>query len=68
MGPMAMTLRLTDEESEALRLMAEREGTSMQDLARKAIREYTSGWSAQRDSYMTEWATKNASLLRRLGE
>jgi predicted transcriptional regulator len=65
---MAMTLRLTDEESEALRLMAEREGTSMQDLARRAIREYTSAWSAQRDAYMSDWAAKNASLLRRLGE
>lgn len=65
---MAMTLRLTDEESEALRLMAEREGVSMQELARTAIREYTSAWSAQRDSYMSAWAARNASLLRRLGE
>lgn len=65
---MAMTLRLSDEETEALRSTAEREGVSMQELARKAIREYTAGWQAQRDGYMTEWAAKNASLLRRLGE
>jgi len=65
---MAMTLRLTDDESDALRRVAEREGTSMQEVARKAIREYTAGWEAQRDSYMAEWAVTNASLLRRLGE
>ena len=65
---MAMTLRLTDDESEALRRVAEREGTSMQEVARKAIREYTAAWESRRDTYMTEWANKNASLLRRLGE
>ena len=65
---MAMTLRLTEDETEMLRQMAEREGTSMQEVARKAIREYTSAWAAQRDAYMTAWADKNQSLLRRLGE
>ncbi len=65
---MAMTLRLSDDESDALRRVAEREGTSMQEVARRAIREYTTGWEAQRDAYMTEWAAKNVSLLRRLGE
>lgn len=35
-----MTLRLTDEEHEALRARADAEGTSMQDTARRAIREY----------------------------
>ena len=65
---MAMTLRLDDDENDALRRAAEAEGVSMQELARKAIREYTSRWAAQRDSYMAEWAERNASLLRRLGE
>jgi hypothetical protein len=37
---MAMTLRLTREEQDALRKHAEREGISMQDAARRAIREY----------------------------
>lgn len=37
---MAMTLRLTDEEQESLRERAAAEGISMQDAARKAIREY----------------------------
>ena len=35
-----MTLRLTDEETDALRRRARREGRSMQDVARSAIREY----------------------------
>jgi len=37
---MAMTLRLTDEEQAALRRRAEREGISMQDAARRAVRDY----------------------------
>jgi plasmid stability protein len=37
---MAMTLRLTDEEQAALRARAEAEGISMQDAARRAVREY----------------------------
>lgn len=35
-----MTLRLTDEEQQALKARAEVEGTSMQDVARRAIRDY----------------------------
>ena len=37
---MAMTLRLDDDESEALRQQATAEGRSMQDVARSAVREY----------------------------
>jgi hypothetical protein len=37
---MAMTLRLTDEEQEALRARAQHEGISMQEAARPAVREY----------------------------
>lgn len=35
-----MTLRLTDEEQEALREQARLEGISMQEAARRAVREY----------------------------
>ena len=41
---MAMTLRLDDAETEALRSAAELEGVSMQEFARRAIREATSQW------------------------
>jgi predicted transcriptional regulator len=37
---MAMTLRLSDDEQAALRAQAEAEGISMQDAARRAVREY----------------------------
>lgn len=37
---MAMTLRLTDDEQAALRQRAQREGISMQDAARRAVRDY----------------------------
>jgi len=37
---MAMTLRLTDEEHQALRYRAEREGISIQEAARRAVRDY----------------------------
>lgn len=37
---MAMTLRLSDEETQALRERAEKDGTSMHDVVRRAVREY----------------------------
>ena len=37
---MAMTLRLTDDEQQALRERSAADGVSMQDAARRAIREY----------------------------
>lgn len=37
---MAMTLRLTEDEAAALRMQAEAEHRSMQDVAREAVREY----------------------------
>ena len=39
---MAMTLRLTEEEQAALRQRAEAEGISMQEAARRAVRDYVS--------------------------
>jgi hypothetical protein len=37
---MVMTLRLTDDEAQALRAQAQIENRSMQDVARAAVREY----------------------------
>jgi predicted transcriptional regulator len=37
---MAMTLRLSDDEQELLRRRAAEEGVSMQEVARRAVREY----------------------------
>jgi len=40
MWVMAMTLRLTDEEADALRRRAAEDGISMQEAARRAVRLY----------------------------
>lgn len=67
---MAMTLRLTDEEQAALRQRAELEGISLQEAARKAVREFVDR-SDHRDR-VAEAAAKilvgHEDALRRLGE
>ena len=67
---MAMTLRLTDEEAEALRLRAEHEGKSMQEVARSALREYIERASSREllDRVLDEQLPRYAEALRRLGE
>jgi predicted transcriptional regulator len=67
---MAMTLRLTDAETQALRRQAQREGRSMQDVARAAVRDYVER-SARRellDRVLDEELPRYAEALRRLGE
>ncbi len=66
---MAMTLRLTDEESAALRDEAEREGRSMQDVARAAVREYVTRRGTARlvDEELQYVVTTYAEALDRLG-
>jgi plasmid stability protein len=65
-----MTLRLTDEESEALRLRAAREGRSMQDVARSAVRDYIERTSRRElvDEVLDEQLPRYAEALRRLGQ
>lgn len=67
---MAMTLRLTDDESDALRLRAQREGRSMQDVARAAVREYIDRTSRREllDEVLDEELPRYSEALRRLGE
>ncbi len=67
---MAMTLRLTDDEQDALRERAAAEGVSMQDLARRAVREYV-GLADHRDRVVAA-ARKimdvHADAIERLGQ
>ncbi len=63
-----MTLRLTDEETEALRKAAEAENVSMQEFARAAIRDRTARWEVDRDVFLADFATRNKGLLDRLGQ
>lgn len=67
---MAMTLRLTDEETQALRARAEREGRSMQDVVRRAVREYIGRTSEREllDEVLDTELPRYAEALERLGE
>jgi predicted transcriptional regulator len=67
---MAMTLRLDDGETEALRERAEHEGRSMQEVARQAVREYVERTSRREllDKVLDEELPRYAEALRRLGE
>lgn len=67
---MAMTLRLTQDETEALRERARREGRSMQEVAREAVREYIDRTSRREllDRVLDEDLPRYAEALRRLGE
>ena len=66
---MAMTLRLTDDEQQALRERAEAEGISMQEAARRAVREYVSqGRHQDRVSAAARRVMKaHAEAIERLG-
>jgi hypothetical protein len=65
-----MTLRLDDQETDALRRRAAREGRSMQDVARQAVREYIDRSSRREllDEVLDEQIPRYAEALRRLGE
>ncbi len=64
---MAMTLRLTPEETAALRETALREGRSMQDVARTAITDYVRQRASRRDEHLARILAEDAALVRRLG-
>lgn len=66
---MAMTLRLSDEEQEQLRRRAAEEGVSMQEIARRALREYV-GLEDHRDRVFASAKrvlTAHADAIERLG-
>jgi predicted transcriptional regulator len=67
---MAMTLRLSDDEQDELRRRAEIEGISMQEVARRAIREYV-GRSDHRDRVIASAqriVAAHADAIERLGQ
>ncbi len=65
---MAMNLRLTDSESEALRAKAEQEGRSMQEVARTAIAQYVSERPQRLLSAIHRVRNEDAQLLERLSK
>ena len=67
---MAMTLRLTDEEQQALRDRGQAEGISMQEAARRVVREFVAR-GAHRDRVEHAAARvidAHAEALERLGQ
>lgn len=67
---MAMTLRLSDEETELLRALAEREHRSMHEVVRLAVldRAQRAGHEVERDTVL-DWAEERyAALLDRLSQ
>ncbi|UFU02728.1 hypothetical protein LQF12_14755 [Ruania suaedae] len=67
---MAMTLRLSEAETEALRRRAAHESRSMQDVARQALREYVENHSRADllDRVLDEELPRYAEALERLGQ
>lgn len=67
---MTMTLRLTDDESAALRRRAEHESRSMQEVARQAVREYVENHSRADllDRVLDRELPRYAEALERLGQ
>ncbi len=65
-----MTLRLTDEEAEALRQRAEFEGRSMQEVAREAVRRYVEETSRADllNRVLDQEVPRYAEALSRLGQ
>jgi len=67
---MAMTLRLDEAETEALRTRAELEGRSMQEVARQAVRDYIDRTSRREllDKVLDEELPRFAEALERLAQ
>lgn len=67
---MAMTLRLTDDETDALRRRADLEGRSMQEVARQAVREYVETHSRADllEQVLDAELPRYAEALERLGQ
>jgi predicted transcriptional regulator len=63
-----MTLRLDDGETEALRQRSEREGRSMQEIARQAVRDYIERTSKREllDQVLDAELPRYAEALERL--
>lgn len=65
---MAMTLRLSDEQTAKLRAAAERDGISMHAAVLKAVDDYLDRRTARRDEIIERIFTDRADLFRRLAD
>lgn len=60
---MAMTLRLSEDETRALREYAESAGRSMQDVAREAVRDFVAEKAKRRAAVLARIVREDAELL-----
>jgi hypothetical protein len=65
---MAMTLRLSEQQTALLREAAARDGLSMQAAALKAVDDYINRRTARRDALLAQILTEDAEVLRRLAD
>ncbi|MCB1289297.1 MAG: CopG family transcriptional regulator [Mycobacterium sp.] len=65
---MAMTLRLSEEQTAKLRAAAERDGISMHAAVLKAVDDYVEGRTKRRDEMLAGIVRDHDGLLRRLAE
>lgn len=65
---MAMTLRLSEKQSKALRKIADSQGISMQEAALAAVDEYTSKRQRRLTDIIERIRTEDAELLDRLSK
>ena len=65
---MAMTLRLSDEQTAKLRVAAERDGVSMHSAVLKAVDDYLDRRTARRDEIIERIFTDRGDLFRRLSD
>jgi predicted transcriptional regulator len=64
----AMTLRLSEEQTARLREAAARDGLSMQAAALKAVDDYIDRRAATRDALLAQILTEDAGVLKRLAD
>ncbi|MFT3876732.1 MAG: hypothetical protein QM708_09975 [Propioniciclava sp.] len=65
---MAMTLRLSPDQTERLRRAAAHDGLSMQAAAIKAVDEYASRRTRLRDELLAEIIADDAGVIQRLAQ
>ena len=65
---MAMTLRLSEEQTAKLRAAAERDGISMHAAVLKAVDDYLDRRTARRDELIEQIFTTRADLFQRLSD
>ncbi len=64
---MSLHVSLSAEEHEALVRTAGREGRTIEEVARVAINDYTTGWRRERELLVDAVLAEDAKVLRRLG-